>query len=90
MRNNARYLNAVVYVLLLLIVNVILIYFSTKYHSEKIIFWGNLLTISLLFPSIVLYLDKKEKFNWKRYIYFTFLTFLAMFVICHLFIYRLY
>ncbi|OJG52689.1 hypothetical protein RV05_GL002039 [Enterococcus hirae] len=39
---------------------------------------------------IILYFEKKEPFKWKRYIYFTFLTFVVMFMICNLFIYRLY
>lgn len=90
MRDKSRFLNALVYVLCLLIINIILIYFSTIYNSKKLLFWGNILAISFVFPMIILYFEKKEPFKWKRYIYFTFLTFVVMFMICNLFIYRLY
>lgn len=63
MRDKSRFLNAFVYVLCLLIINIILIYFSTIYNSKKLLFWGNILAISFVFPMIILYFEKKNRLN---------------------------
>lgn len=69
-------------------VNILLIAINSYVQSETFLFIGNLVSISLIFPAIALYVDRKEKFTIKRYAYFSIVTLAAMFLICELFIYQ--
>lgn len=90
MKNNpVSFRNAFIYVGLLIAINTVVIFLNLKINSERFIFLANVGAISLIFPYVILFLDKKEKFALKRYAYFVGLTFIALVIICNLFIYRI-
>lgn len=88
-KNPVSFRNAFIYVGLLMAINTIVILLNLKINSERFLFLANVSAISLVFPYVILFLDKKEKFSLKRYGYFAALTFIALFIICNLFVYRI-
>lgn len=89
MLKKIRFGSSILYVVGLLLANILLIVLQPYISYEGLLFLGNVMVISLLFPAVKLYLDQKENFSLKRYLYFALMTFIALFVVCELFVYRL-
>lgn len=78
---------AIIYVLLLAVSNLLIIFLNDFIDYRGLIFLGNAFVIGFIFPMVTLYSNNREKFRWKKYIYFSITTSIAMLIICELFIY---
>lgn len=85
-RKQPKFLGATVTIIGLAVINLIIIYLNDTLHSDSLTFFGNTIGIGLLFPAGLLYIDRKEKFNWKRYLYFVIATSFAIGIIMYLFV----
>lgn len=83
-----RFSTAFIFVGILLVVNVVLMFINDSIHSEMLTFLGNTLSISFVFPAVVLYWEKRESFHLLRYLYFVGATFIATAIVCYLFVFR--
>lgn len=88
MSKKMKFKHASIYVLLLMFLNIIIIGLNSFIRSDSFVYLANVIAISLVFPFVVLYIEKNERFNLKRYIKFSVSTFICLFVICNLFIYK--
>lgn len=73
---------------ILLIVNVICIFIHNYFARDIVFFLGNVLTIGICLPYILLYKQNKEVFSWSRYLYFVVCTTIAIGIITYLFVVR--
>lgn len=83
-----KFKGSMLYAFILMIINLALITLSDFIAYKGLIFLGNVIAIGFIFPLVTLYVDHKERFMWKKYLYFSILTCLALFTVCELFVYR--
>lgn len=87
-RTQPNFLSAVVFIAGLAVVNVISIIVGDHTDMNTSLFFGNVFGAGLLFPLSLLYIQRKEKFNLQRYLYFAIMTTFAVAVLMYLFILR--
>ena len=87
-RKQPNFLSAAVFIFGLTIVNIIVILINDTVHSDWVTFIGNTIGIGLLFPASLLYIERKEKFNLKRFLYFFVLTAVATGILMYWFVVR--
>ncbi|AYE37265.2 hypothetical protein D1B17_00750 [Companilactobacillus zhachilii] len=87
-RIQPKFLGSVVFILGLAIVNLLIIMLNDYFHSKGLMFFGNVISIGLLFPYTLLYIDQKQKFNWKKYLSFSVQTMIAVGIITYMFVMR--
>ena len=85
-RKQPNFLSASVFIADLAILNLALIFLNDYVHSDALTFWGNTIGIGLLFPASLLYIERKEKFVLKRYLYFAAMTTVAIGILMYLFV----
>ena len=87
-KTQLKFKGTILFVAGLAIVNLIIIVVMDVWPCKALMFFGNVVSIGLLFPSTLLYGDYKEKFNFKRYIYFAVMTMIVSGILMYLFVYR--
>ncbi|WP_179394265.1 hypothetical protein [Lacticaseibacillus absianus] len=87
-RRQPNFLSAAVFIGGLAIINLVIIFLNDTLHSKPLMFFGNTIGIGLLFPAVLLYIERKEKFVLPRYLYFVVMTTIAMSILMYLFVYR--
>lgn len=85
-RRQPNFLSTTVFIAGLALINLIIIWLGG--NVKAVTFFGNVIGVGLLFPAVLLYIERKESFSWKRYLYFAIQTAVAIGVIMYLFILR--
>lgn len=80
--------SAVYLMSILLIVNLICIEIHNIIDRDLVFFLGNVLTIGLSLPYILLYKQNKENFSLSRYFHFAICTTIAIGIVTYLFVVR--
>lgn len=83
-----KFKGTVVFIAGLAVINLIIIAIMDIWPCKALMFYGNVVTIGLLFPATLLYIDRKEKFELKRYLYFSLMTMIATGILMYMFVYR--
>ena len=87
-RIQPKFLGSVVFVIGLAVVNLLIILLNDYFHSKGLTFFGNVISIGFLFPYVLLYIDHKQKFNWKKYLSLSIQTIIAVGIVAYLFVMR--
>lgn len=87
-RKQPNFIGTVFFIVGLAIINLIVIFLNDYFDSKLLTFLGNTIGIGLLFPISLLYIERKEKFDLKRYMYFSILTAMATGIVMYLFVLR--
>lgn len=87
-RVQPKFKGTVLFISGLLVINLIIIAIMDFWPCKALMFFGNIIAIGLLFPAALLYVDRKEKFNFKRYLYFVTMTMIASGILMYIFVYR--
>lgn len=87
-RRQPNFLSAAVFIGGLALLNLLIIFINDSLHSQALTFFGNTFGIGLLFPAVLLYIERKETFKLPRYLYFVVMTSLAFGIIMYLFVFR--
>ncbi|MCI1911442.1 MAG: hypothetical protein ABF743_03455 [Schleiferilactobacillus perolens] len=87
-RRMPNFLSATVFIVGLALINLAIIALNDSLHSKALSFFGNTVGIGLLFPAVLLYIERKEHFNLRRYAYFAIMTTIAVSIITYLFVMR--
>lgn len=80
--------SAVYLMSILLIVNLLCIVIHNMIVQDFVFFFGNVLTIGLSLPYILLYIQNKEPFSLVRYLHFAICTMIAIGIVTYLFVVR--
>lgn len=87
-RVQPKFKGATLFIVGLAVINFIIIAIMDFWPCKALLFFGNVISIGLLFPATLLYVDRKEKINFKRYLYFVIMTMIASGILMYLFVYR--
>jgi len=87
-RIQPKFLGSIVFIVGLAIINLLIILLNDYFHSKGLTFFGNVISIGFLLPYTLLYIDRKQKFSWKRYLSFSIQTMIAEGIITYMFVMR--
>lgn len=89
-KSTLNFSGATIYVVSLAVFNILLILANSVIKYDLLIYYGNIIAISIIFPLIKLNQASSGKIKLKSFLYFSIMTFICMTVICHLFIKKLF
>lgn len=87
-RKQPNFKSAIIFIVGLAVINGLIILLNTWLHSDVLTFFGNVIGAGFLFPATLLYIDRQEKFHWKRYLLFAIEATIVFGIVTYLFIVR--